>query len=145
MSTLAKIKFSYDVTLSVEQQNRLKELAFVADFSISENHEYRWSTISMLIEDAMMFGKFEVIQILQYHILDKISSFQQREMSNLNQKCNVMVNGLGTLAIDEVKACLDFCTDALNEELKNGWRIVAICVQPDQRRPDYILGRTIKG
>ena len=35
----------------------------------------------------------------------------------------------------------DVCTDVLQQELNNGWRIIAICVQADQRRPDYILGR----
>jgi len=33
------------------------------------------------------------------------------------------------------------CTDALQTELNNGWRIIAVCVQPNQRRPDYVLGR----
>lgn len=26
-------------------------------------------------------------------------------------------------------------------ELNNGWRIIAVCIQPDGRRPDYVLGR----
>jgi hypothetical protein len=35
----------------------------------------------------------------------------------------------------------DACSDALQNELDNGWRIIAACPQPDQRRPDYSLGR----
>lgn len=58
-----------------------------------------------------------------------------------NQKVNVTVPGLGLLLLDEIMACTDFCSDALNDKLQEGWRIVAVCPQPDQRRPDYVLGR----
>jgi hypothetical protein len=59
----------------------------------------------------------------------------------INQKVNVTVPGLGLLLLNEVQAATDICTDALNDMLKEGWRIVAVCPQPDQRRPDYVLGR----
>ena len=58
-----------------------------------------------------------------------------------NQLVNVAVGG-STLHIDVVKVVEDYCTDRLQEELNSGWRIVAVCVQPNQRRPDYILGKT---
>lgn len=58
-----------------------------------------------------------------------------------NMKVNVAVPGIGLLLIDEVRVMADTCTDSLNEELGKGWRILAICPQPDQRRPDYVLGR----
>lgn len=35
----------------------------------------------------------------------------------------------------------DACSDALQDNLNQGWRILAVCPQPDQRRPGYILGR----
>jgi len=35
----------------------------------------------------------------------------------------------------------DYCTERLQDDLDSGWKILAICVQPDGRRPDYILGR----
>jgi hypothetical protein len=38
----------------------------------------------------------------------------------------------------------DCCTDILQEHINRGYRVVAICPQPDQRRPDYILGIFIK-
>jgi len=59
-----------------------------------------------------------------------------------NERCQVHLPGLGLLTIDEVMNLDDFCTDDLNDYLEKGWRIVACCPQPDQRRPDYILGRT---
>ncbi len=41
------------------------------------------------------------------------------------------------------KVCVydDMCTDMLQGMLDDGWVILAICPQPGQRRPDYILGR----
>ena len=45
-----------------------------------------------------------------------------------------------TAIVDETLLMEDACTNALQENLDNGWRIIAVCPQP-QRRPDYILGR----
>ena len=61
---------------------------------------------------------------------------------NFNSQCNVHIGG-GGLLVTFNDLCLkeDTCTDELMREFNNGWRIIAICVQPDQRRPDYILGR----
>lgn len=58
-----------------------------------------------------------------------------------NERVNVHVPGLGLLLIDDVKLMKDACTDHLAEAIDAGWRILAICPQPDQRRPDYIMGR----
>lgn len=61
--------------------------------------------------------------------------------SYVNSKVEVHVPGAALLRIDEVELLEDGCTDELNLRLENGWRIVAVCPQPDQRRPDYIMGR----
>lgn len=34
----------------------------------------------------------------------------------------------------------DSCTNALQDELNKGWRIIAVIPRAGQRRPDYILG-----
>lgn len=59
-----------------------------------------------------------------------------------NERCRVQVPGLGLLAMDEVKLLEDCCTDVLQTKLEDGWRMIAVCPQPDQRRPDYIIGRS---
>lgn len=67
----------------------------------------------------------------------------EKRVPPINQKVQVVVPGLGLLAINEVCNVNDCCTDYLRTEyLNEGWKILAICIQPDQRRPDYILGRT---
>lgn len=43
--------------------------------------------------------------------------------------------------IDEVRVLDDSCTDTVQSYLDDGWRILAICPPPAQRRPDYIMGR----
>ncbi len=72
-----------------------------------------------------------------------IESFEPRPSSPapVNDKCHVIVAGTSVMEIKHVKVERDYCTDALQGDLNKGWRILAICVQPDQRRPDYVLGR----
>ena len=43
--------------------------------------------------------------------------------------------------VSDVKICEDYCTDELRERLKEGWRILAVCYQKGNRRPDYVMGR----
>jgi hypothetical protein len=58
-----------------------------------------------------------------------------------NQKCDVHVPGQALSTYNETLLMEDACSDALQEALNVGWRIIAACPQPDNRRPDYILGR----
>ncbi len=58
-----------------------------------------------------------------------------------NHKVNVVVPGFGLMAISKVKVENDLCTQELQRQLDIGWRILAICPQPNQRRPDYVLGK----
>lgn len=62
-----------------------------------------------------------------------------------NSKVHVHVPGLGLMLVDQVTVLVDICTDELQSNLDDGWRILAVCPQPNTRRPDYILGRTSTG
>lgn len=68
-------------------------------------------------------------------LVDKIKE------NSFNSKTNVHVGGGLITTYNDLLLKEDVCTDALQTELNNGWRIIAVCIQPDQRRPDYILGR----
>jgi hypothetical protein len=61
--------------------------------------------------------------------------------NSLNEKVNVHVPGAALMFINRTMLLEDGCSDALQNYLNDGWRIVAACPQPDSRRPDYILGR----
>lgn len=58
-----------------------------------------------------------------------------------NTKCEVHMPGHGLSLYNEMRLLEDSCTDEIQSSLNSGWRIVAACPQPEQRRPDYILGR----
>ena len=60
---------------------------------------------------------------------------------DFNQKCNVHVGGGLLVTFNDLLLKENCCTDVLMSEFNNGWRVMAVCVQPDQPRPDYILGR----
>jgi hypothetical protein len=64
------------------------------------------------------------------------------EKIEFNQKCSVHVPNLGLLSINQLGYAVDKCTEELQDIVNQGWRILAVCPQPDQRRPDFILGRT---
>lgn len=74
-------------------------------------------------------------------ILEQIQNLETPRPIQFNERCHVSVAGNGLLSINDVAVHLDLCTDRLQELLDNGWSILAVCVQPDQRRPDYVLGR----
>lgn len=81
--------------------------------------------------------------ILQMNkVAEKIEEAKNRfeKVVEFNQKCEVHVPNLGLLNVNQVAYATDYCTEELQQLLFQGWRILAICPQPDQRRPDYILG-----
>lgn len=91
-------------------------------------------------------NSFESYKLLEKTISDlteRLDTFANNNFS-FNQKCDVHVPNLGLLQIQTVTYEVDCCTEHLQEMLEQGWRIIAACPQPDQRRPDYILGKTEK-
>lgn len=75
-------------------------------------------------------------------LIDKVESFA-KDITNLqyNEKVEVYTPGMALMLFNRVMLLEDACSDALQTELDNGWKIIAACPQPNQRRPDYILGR----
>jgi hypothetical protein len=81
--------------------------------------------------------------------IDKIASLARKfeafaehvGNAQYNEKVEVYTPGMGLMLFNRVMLLNDACSDALQTELDNGWRIIAACPQPDQRRPDYIMGR----
>src|SRR5690606_27056991 len=73
--------------------------------------------------------------------IDQLRSRVEAMQPALNERVQVVVRGLSLMEMRHVVVRTDYCTDELQGDLNDGWRILAICPQPDQRRPDYILGR----
>lgn len=61
--------------------------------------------------------------------------------SQFNERCDVHMPGNALMSFNVTMLMENSCTDELQAQMDKGWRIIAACPQPDQRRPDYILGR----
>lgn len=85
------------------------------------------------------------MQVLLETVQNKIDSFQKQvdafSNNTFNQRVDVHMAGGVMSMYNELMLKEDCCTDEMQNYLNDGWRIIAVCVQPDQRRPDYILGR----
>lgn len=62
------------------------------------------------------------------------------EHLNAGQAVHIAIPDIGLLKMRAVTVKEDFCTDALQDLLDEGWRILAVCPPNAARRPDYILG-----
>ena len=76
-------------------------------------------------------------------VMDKMDKVLKMKplTGEMNTRCDVHMPGQALSVYNDTMLMENACTDALQVELNNGWRIIAACPQPDQRRPDYILGR----
>lgn len=93
-------------------------------------------TVKYSVENIISFNS-----VVADEIANKINLRQNVEQS-FNAKCNVMVPGFELLSIKTVVVRENCCTEIINDMLANNWKIVAVCPQADQRRPDYVMGRT---
>lgn len=89
-------------------------------------------------------SELDVMNMMQ-GVAEKIEDAMSRfdKQIEFNQRCEVHVPNLGLLNVNNLAYATDYCTESLQDRLQEGYRILAVCPQPDQRRPDYILGRTV--
>jgi hypothetical protein len=96
---------------------------------------------SVDLSDDRIMRAVETLEVLTEK-LDKFSNgLPEVQGAMYNERVEVHTPGMGLMLFNRVMLLQDACSDALQSEMDNGWRIVAACPQPDQRRPDYILGR----
>ena len=158
--TLFVVKVEYDLLYGSGCPTEIKNIIdnavvlrmlFPADFKPREDDETRWVMAGYLhqfiVDSSKLIGQevWKYISIVERLTDPNISIAslvdKKPDGGTYNQLVNVAVGG-STLHIDAVKVVEDYCTNQLQKELDSGWRIVAVCVQPNQRRPDYILGKT---
>lgn len=149
-----RITFGYNATMTPEQfsvarniigQDIEAEVQEDGSLKIKGWREYDADVHALL---AAGIYKFEIKETLTRPVLvlldrleKALSQTVQFGQQTINTRCEVHVPGLGLLALNDVQVVENYCTEALQERLNEGWRIVAVCPQPDQRRPDYVLGR----
>ena len=144
---ILKIEWSYSAKPTPEQHAMIRAFSKLDRTELEDDGTipYWLRTVYITISQALSVGlKFEVVERTGTcaYPLGLAETFRHADTAPVNNKCNVIVAGNHTLfEIDQVENFDNMCTDSLQNHLNNGWRILAICVQPDQRRPDYILGR----
>ena len=116
------------------------------EFYKYENYEGPFSAIMEIV--SAVGQTIEVKKVIGQHSLAEDIRELTRRVETLknveqvyNKRCNVHVPGLGLLLIEETYVETDACTELIDKKLEEGWRILAVCPQPDQRRPDYVMGR----
>ena len=146
-----------------KQQDKYRKLSFIneehiADFEENQSYSYllktdRPMTVQRddLVEMMVSNIQFKVIQEINIDLdisqqlmdlAEKPSITLKTEQGNeYNTKCEVHMPGMALAMYNEVRVMTNECTDSLQEHLQTGWRIIAACPQPNQRRPDYVLGR----
>lgn len=147
MAQLFKFRFDYGFTPTAEQVAAMQPyVTETIDVEKKGWHTYTGDIVRLLAAAPgvkIEVDGGEVPGVAWLEIVDRLTRIEQAPSKTvINERCNVTVPGLGLLLIDEVNYLLDACTEVLQERLAAGWRILAICPQPDQRRPDYVLGRT---
>lgn len=143
---IVELESPYNVYLTAEQQAIIASHAINAPKLRKEGDgvALEWGHILVVSIDVLpQFPGWKVLRTIDNASTRALMRFGERTNTVVNERCHVAVAGLGLLTINEVEAHTDLCTDALNALLREGWRIVAVCVQPDQRRPDYVLGRSV--
>ena len=140
---LVEIKFKADYSPTPEEMTALNA-AWIhgTKFELDKDGKlpYYWNTYLVDL-DKMPLLPYEIERVVWCDAPLGLDTNTAGRALAFNQKVNVTVPGLGLLLLDEVTVATDHCTEALQHKLNEGWRIVAVCPQPDQRRPDYVLGR----
>lgn len=121
----------------VEQRGHLVDLF---DFAPKCKHTY-YITKSVQPEVTATTDITHVLKL----VADKTNAINKTldtlAQKTFNKPANVHIGGGLLTTYNELMLRENECTDELQKYLVDGWRIIAVCVQPDQRRPDYILAR----
>jgi hypothetical protein len=144
---LALVEFDYDITFNKEEVAILQEIAWVTEIYLVDKkdpvEEDRWKVYDrkVVLDYDRLPELRKPCKVLKFQSNNQWEDLSGRNATVINQRVNVAVPGIGLLQIREVRIEDDLCTEVLQNRLDDGWRILAICPQPDQRRPDYVLGR----
>jgi len=121
----------------IEKENNLVDLE---DFALKCMYGYRITKCIKSEEPSV-----NNIKALLNKVEEKTNNINKTldilHNQSFNDKTNVHVGGGLMVTYNDLMLKENCCTDVLQSTINNGWRIIAVCVQSDQRRPDYILGR----
>lgn len=114
------------------REDRIKE-------KIWEDFTFYANGIDDLPDELLNGAEFSRLKpLMLYSDNGDIAAQNLSEAFNYSQ---VHLPGNELLYITEVSVITNACTDELRNHLIEGWKILAICPQVGQRRPDYVLGK----
>lgn len=147
------LKYNFFKNCSPELYERLRKIITELPHEISDDmrngywqsHEADISALAEMgipfeVEERVSLSATNAIIRRLEELKNKIEDYRYEKNQQFNEKVSVHVPDNALLRIREVFVADDCCTITLNDYLKEGWQIIAVCPQPDQRRPDYILG-----
>ena len=137
-------------------EKRAKQLSILSDLGLTEN-ESRGKTIcdaetAIELMHRGYCAKYDddkVQKLMTVENEDRVSELMDKIVDKLlnaspqsfNNRVQAQQPGDFLTSVTETMLLEDCCTDNLQSHISRGWRIIAVQPQPDQRRPDYILGR----
>lgn len=76
-------------------------------------------------------------------ILSRVRGLRYPEHPAVSQAATTLIatTGVGLFQVTRVEVREDYCTEELQRDLDDGWRVIAVCPPNDARRPTYVLGR----
>ena len=157
---LANIEFDYNTRRALtelgrelykEFQDRFSELKLDdwAEDKTECPYMYDRTTVIDLTTDGVWLTQYEIPFTLKrfkgaYYTDSSLQYPWRKPEASAPPRVHIQVAipDLALLSIREVRVLEDACTNELQRELNEGWRILAVCPPNSQRRPDYILGKT---
>lgn len=144
---IVEIELKYGIKPTPEQLTAYKKQTNTELKLNEDGTVHYWSRpLSISLDKALQLKiPFEILKVLDYVGTESLvaQGIQQaaQTVGPVNERCQVIV-GSSAYNVTEVKLLADQCTDSLQCELNDGWHILAVCVQPNQRRPDYVMGKS---
>lgn len=126
---------NYEI-LRAAQPGELKSLEEVLDDKGYAAFEAVINDPTDLPDFVFKYATWEPVRPLKF--LQERVNF--KDVVGAMQTSQVHLPGNELLKVRKVQVREDYCTDALQNDLDEGWRIIAVCPQAS-RRPDYILGK----
>lgn len=135
-AVLREYPFYKDLRIEVQDTDYLRYLEMDVDVSIQGRR-----TLDIMDSPAEAPQAIRMVEQM-LALNDKVIAQLKTSSEELfNHPCQQVQPGAWVNNVNRMMLVEDSCTDAIQGYLDEGWRILAIQPQPDQRRPDYILGR----
>lgn len=117
------------------------KLSITSRFVVDVNYDFSLSHINDYIVESQtsMVGMMK----RQVETMNQIGKAMMDSEQHFNKRCDTPVSDTFLHKVNQTTILYDSCTDVLQQHLHDGWRILSITPQPNQRRPDYVLGMVV--